>query len=290
MAESPFSDDLDLDFLNWASGLSGAESADTLGELENLFVDPGESVDSGAHSDTDITGESELPPSNVAFLFGKPEVAPPEVQEPADGWGELERFLNDPTPQEPVDFSAHSDYSDTDITGESASPPSNVAFLFGEPEVTPPEVQESANGGGELEGFFTDLTLQEPVDLGAHSNYSDTDITGESELPPSNVAFLFGEPEVAPVPHRTASPAKELTLPPPLWTEIGHLFQTPAFKEVTPNQPANPAIASAIDTLSQAMLANDGDTIQTLVQQIQETYDELKSIEIFLAATRNLCY
>ncbi len=227
MAESPFSDDLDLDFLNWASGLSGAESADTLGELENLFADPGESVDPSAHSDADITGESELPPSNVALFFGEPEIALPEKQEFVDGWGELERSLSDPTPQESVDLSAHSD-SDTDVPGESELPPSNVAFLFGEPEVTPPEEQ--------------------------------------------------------------ASPAQELTLPPPLWAEIGHLFQTPAFSEATPNQPANPTIASEIDTLSQAMLANDGETIQALVQQIQETYDELKSIEIFLAATRNLCY
>ncbi|WP_247215785.1 hypothetical protein [Synechococcus sp. C9] len=290
MAESPFSDDLDLDFLNWASGLSGAESAETLSELENLFVEPGESVDLSAHSDSDrdITGESELPPSNVAFLFGEPEVAPPEVQESADGWGELERFLSDSTPQESVDLSAHSD-SDRDITGESELPPSNVAFLFGEPEVAPPEVQESADGWGELERFLSDSTPQESVDLSAHSDYSDTDITGESELPSSNVAFLFGEPEVAP-PEVQESPAQELPLPPPLWAEIGHLFQTPAFNEATPNQPANPAIASEIDTLSQAMLANDGDTIQTLVQQIQETYDELKSIEIFLAATRNLCY
>jgi hypothetical protein len=162
-------------------------------------------------------------------------------------------------------------------------------FSFGEPEVAPPEVQESADGWGELERFLSDSTPQESVDLSAHSDYSDTDITGESELPSSNVAFLFGEPEVAP-PEVQESPAQELPLPPPLWAEIGHLFQTPAFNEATPNQPANPAIASEIDTLSQAMLANDGDTIQTLVQQIQETYDELKSIEIFLAATRNLCY
>ena len=289
MAESPFSDDLDLDFLNWASGLAGAESAETLSELENLFVEPGESVDLGAHSDTDITGESALPPSNVAFLFGEPEVVPPEVQESADGWGELERFFADPTPQESVDLSAHSGYSDTDITNESELPPSNAETLFGEPEVAPPEVQESADGWGELERFLSDSTPQESVDLSAHSDYSDTDITGESELPSSNVAFLFGEPEVAP-PEVQESPAQELPLPPPLWAEIGHLFETPAFNEATPNQPANPAIASEIDTLSQAMLANDGDTIQTLVQQIQETYDELKSIEIFLAATRNLCY
>jgi len=161
----------------------------------------------------------------------------------------------------------------------AASPFSDdLDFMNWASESTPAVESPTEDIWGELENLLT-----EPGDADL-----DADI-GESELPLPSVESLFGEPEVAPS-DVVVSSAKELTLPPPLWAEIEHLFQTPAFNEATPNQPANPAIASEIDTLSQAMLANDRDTIQALVQQIQETYDELKSIEIFLAATRNLCY
>ena len=161
----------------------------------------------------------------------------------------------------------------------AASPFSDdLDFMNWASESTPAVESPTEDIWGELENLLT-----EPGDADL-----DADI-GESELPLPSVESLFGEPEVAPS-DVVVSSAKELTLPPPLWAEIEHLFQTPAFSEVAPADPANPTIESEIDTLSQAMLANDRDTIQALVQQIQQTYDELKSIEIFLAATRNLCY
>jgi hypothetical protein len=137
---------------------------------------------------------------------------------------------------------------------------------------------------GELEDLLAEPTCGEWVDLEAV----------EQAESPLTVEALFDESAVAPpAPEVAAPPAKELTLPPVispqgLWAEIGHLFQTPAFSEAAPPPTTSPTIGSEIDTLSQAMLANDGDTIQALVHQIQQTYSDSESIEIFLAATRNL--
>ncbi len=162
--------------------------------------------------------------------------------------------------------------------------PDNLDFMDWASGLTP---EESPPGDmwGELEDLLAEPTCGEWVDLEA---------VEEAELP-LTVEALFDESAVAPpAPEVAAPPAKELTLPPVispqgLWAEIGHLFQTPAFSEAAPPPTTSPTIGSEIDTLSQAMLANDGDTIQALVHQIQQTYGDLESIEIFLAATRNLC-
>ncbi|APB32918.1 hypothetical protein GlitD10_0604 [Gloeomargarita lithophora Alchichica-D10] len=152
--------------------------------------------------------------------------------------------------------------------------------------------------GGDLDAFFAEPSPAEPLPAETGVLNFDLDESPPPPLPTSEVA-LFDWPEVPP-PSRTELPvpaSRELTLPPlispqGLWAEIGHLFQTPAFSEsvVESASDPHPLIKAEIDALSQAMLANDGDTIQTLVHQIQQTHDDLQSIEIFLVATRNLLY
>gem|GEM_PF-4783450 len=118
--------------------------------------------------------------------------------------------------------------------------------------------------------------------------------------PPEEETPLFAWPEVAPEPDKSSvAPPQEMVSPPPgssqsLWAEIGHLFQTPAFRQPeTVEDAGSPGETlrgeAMVDALSQAMLANDGSTIQTLVQQIQQTYDHAQSIEILLAALHNWC-
>jgi hypothetical protein len=111
-------------------------------------------------------------------------------------------------------------------------------------------------------------------------------------------APLFDWPGVAPEPDElSVVPPQDATLPPPissqgLWAEIGHLFQTPAFRQSTGVAEApTPSTSSdhLRDALSQALLANDEHAIQTLVQQIQQTYDDAQSIAIFLAALQHWC-
>ncbi len=162
-------------------------------------------------------------------------------------------------------------------------------FMAWVSELTPGDAP-SRDMWGELEHLLDEPTRGEQPEVTANSPPA----TGNAELP-LTVEALFAEPEVAPpVPEVAVSPTPELPLPPlvspqGLWAEIGHLFQTPAFSDAVPPPPPSSTLESEIDTLSQAMLANDGDTIQALVHQIQQTYGDRQSIEIFLAATRNLC-
>ncbi|MEN9217600.1 MAG: hypothetical protein Q6J33_01180 [Gloeomargarita sp. DG_2_bins_126] len=100
----------------------------------------------------------------------------------------------------------------------------------------------------------------------------------------------FAEPRSANQERPSAMPLSELPLPPVsspqgLWAEIGHLFPTSTLSEPVPPPP----IEVEINALSQALLANDGDTIQALVNQIQQNHADQQSIEILLAATRNWC-
>jgi len=159
--------------------------------------------------------------------------------------------------------------------------PDDVPISWGDLENESPTASDK---WAALEAMFADHSRAEGIP--AHP-----EPTKQQEEAP-----LFDWPGVAPEPDELpVVPPQDATLPPPmssqgLWAEIGHLFQTPAFKQPTAVADAPTTSSEHLrDALSQALLANDEHAIQTLVHQIQQTYDDAQSIEILLAALQHWC-
>ena len=183
----------------------------------------------------------------------------PPVTPAADGWGELEALFGLTSAGESVD-------SESDI-----------------PEAATPALPEPELEALRLEDLFGIASPAESVP-------PEPAIPELATPAPEIGVATFAEPRSANQERPSAMPLSELPLPPVispqgLWAEIGHLFPTSTLSEPVPPPP----IEVEINALSQALLANDGDTIQALVNQIQQNHADQQSIEILLAATRNWC-
>ena len=221
----------------------------------------------------------------------------PPVTPAADGWGELEALFG-------LTFAGESVNPKPDIPEAATPAPAppepeleelELEDLFGlasAGESVHPEtdIPESATPAPEPE--LEELKLEDLFGLASagESVNPEPDIPESATPAPEIGVAAFAESRSANPEQPAAMPSAELPLPPlispqGLWAEIGHLFPASSLSEPV----TIPPIQEEIDALSQALLTNDGETIQTLVNQIQENHADSQSIEIFLTATRNWC-